>query len=137
MASTIQLFSHGLRTGWALILLVTVAVELLPLPPVPAALLYSYVASKALLFIALGFFTPLAFWAFDSIGFGVLFSVLAAGSVELLQSLSAGHRASIFEFLAKLVLLFIGFAIALNFRYDGLLRVGSFRRQFVNPHQKQ
>ncbi len=136
MPTSTQLFSQGLRTGWALVLFVTVAVELLPLPPVPAAVLYSYVAWKAALFIALGSLTPLAFWAFDRIGFGVLFSVLTAGSVELLQSLSAGHRASVFEFVAKLVLLFIGFALALNLRYDGVLRLGPFRRQFINPHEK-
>ena len=136
MASATHLFSRHLRGCWAFLLLLTVALELLPMPPLPAACVYTYVACKAILFLALGCMTPLTFWAFDSLGYGALFSAATAATVEILQSLSAGHRARLYEFLAKLVLLMAGFALALNLRYDGLLRVGRFHRQLVNPHEK-
>lgn len=131
----VPLFSPFFRTLWALLLCITVACEVLPLRPVAAALLYSYVGWKVLLFASLGFVMPLAFWRFDNIGRGILLSAVTAGLVEFLQAFSPGHRSSYLEFGGKLVLLLIGFVLGLNTRYNGLLRIGPFQRTLVNTHQ--
>jgi len=84
-----------------------------------------------------GFLSPLAFWRFDSLGLGLLFSILAAGVVEAMQSVSEGHRGSYVEFAAKLILLFIGFAYALSARYDRVLRFGPLRLDLLDCHRAE
>ena len=130
------MFSVSIRVAWVIISLLTIASEVMPrspsLGPFPY---YSYTAAKAILFVLIGLLSPLTFWRFDSLGLGLLFSVVVAGAVEGIQTVSAGHRASYLEFGAKLLLLFIGFAFALNARYDRLLRFGPLRVRLRDAHQ--
>ena len=133
---TIKLFTRTLQTCWAVLFAITIVSEIYPLRPVPAKVFYSYLIFRGILFVLLGFLTPLAFWRFDSLTLGLLSSVVSAGFVEILQSFSGGHRASYLEFSAKAAVLFVGFALALNTRYNGIVRLGTFYRYLVNPHQK-
>ena len=102
------------------------------LPPLPY---YSYTTAKAVLFILIGFLSPLTFWRFDSLALGLLCSAGAAGAVEAIQSVSEGHRGSYLEFAAKLVLLFLGFAYALNARYDRVLKLGPLHIGLLDFHR--
>jgi hypothetical protein len=108
--------------------------ELLPRPNFAPLLFYSYSGCKALMFVLLGFLTPLAFWRFDRIGLGVVASAVGAGVAEISQSLVAGHRSSFPEFLLKLLLLLTGFAVALSVRYDRKIAVGRFGIRFTGSH---
>ena len=136
-ASAVRLFSPALRGSWFAIFVLTVVLEVAPYPLVPPKIFYSYLALRALLFVSLGFLTPLALWRFDSVGFGLLFSTVAAGAAELLQSLSEGHASSFVEFGAKLILMLIGFTLALNTRHNGMLRLGPLRFQLINTHHRE
>lgn len=131
----LRMFSGALRLAWVVISIVTIWSEIMPrspgLLPLPY---YSYTLAKVILFVLIGFLSPLTFWRFDSLGLGLLFSILVAGAVEGIQSVSLGHRASYFEFAAKLILLFIGFAYALNARYDRELRLGPLRVFLRDSH---
>ena len=134
----VRMFSPAFRIAWAVFFVVTIWCEIAPrspsLPPLPY---YSYTAGKAVLFLLVGFLSPLTFWRFDSLGLGLLFSALAAGAVEGVQSVSEGHRGSYLEFGAKLVLLFIGFAFALSARYDRGLRLGPWHLSLIDSHRVQ
>jgi hypothetical protein len=132
--SRIRLFTVSLRVVWLLLFLLTLGWELVPAPGVAPWLFYTLKSCKGLTFILLGFVSPMAFWRFDSLGFGVLFSCLAAGVAEMLQSMSFGHRASPAEFLFKLLLLFFGFAFALSARYDRKLSLGPLSIRLVDGH---
>jgi hypothetical protein len=131
----LRMFSWALRAWWALLLGITVVLEVVPFPGVAPVLFYSYKGSKGVLFVLLGLLTPLTFWRFDSLGFGVLFSVVAAGTAEFIQSFSPGHAASYVEFTGKLLLLLFGFVCALNGRYDGQFKLGPLRLQLDDPHR--
>ncbi len=132
----LRMFSGTLRVAWAVVSIVTIWSEIAPRSPSLLPLpYYSYTAAKVILFVLIGFLSPLTFWRFDSLGLGLLFSVLVAGAVEGVQSISPGHRASYFEFAAKLILLFIGFAYSLNARYDRVLRFGPLRLFLRDSHR--
>ena len=135
---TVHLFGWALRLGWAFLFSATVAIEVIPrdLRWGPGYY-YPYTASKAILFVLLGFFTPFAIWNFKSLGLGILFAALAAGIVESAQYLLAGHHASILEFSAKVTLLILGFANALVVRNDHRLRIGSLRVILSDPHSSE
>jgi hypothetical protein len=137
LTPAVRLFSPALRAWWCAIFVLTVVLEVAPYPLVPPKIFYSYLAFRALLFVSLGFLTPLALWRFDSVGFGLLFSTVAAGAAELLQSLSEGHASSFVEFGAKLILMLIGFTLALNTRHNGMLRLGPIQVHFINTHQRK
>ncbi len=131
----LPLFGRSLRVIWVLLLSATVAMEVFPRDPAwGPQLFYSYTAIKAILFFLLGFFTPLAIWAFRSLGLGILIAAFASGAVEGLQYFLAGHHASVLEFGAKVVLLIAAFASGLVIRYDRCLQFGSARLVFLDPH---
>lgn len=132
--SRIRLFTWNLRIVWILLFCVTLGWELVPAPGVAPWIFYTLKCCKGVTFILLGFVTPLAFWRFDSLGFGVLFSCLGGGIAEMLQSMSYGHRASPAEFLLKLLLLFLGFAFALSARYDRKLTLGPITVGLLDSH---
>lgn len=133
----LRLFGWTTRLSWIFVFFLTLATEMFPMPLIPWFYFYPYVAFKGVLFLLLGFLTPLSFWRFDSLGLGVLFSVLGAGLVEGLQSVVEGHRASYLEFGVKLLLLFLGFAASLNARYDRTIRVGGFSIRLLDSHLPQ
>jgi hypothetical protein len=132
--SRIRLFSWNLRIVWVLLFCLTLGWELIPAPGVAPWVFYTLKSCKGLTFVLLGFVSPMAFWRFDSLGFGVLFSCVAAGVAEMLQSMSYGHRASPAEFLLKLLLLFLGFAFSLSARYDRKLSFGPFSIGLIDSH---
>lgn len=132
---SVRAFSPSLRLAWITIAALTVITELIPFPPiVPPPLFYSYKTAKVLLFLILGYCAPLTFWRFNSLTLGVIFAAISAAIVEALQGLSHGHRFSWFELIAKLCLIFIGFAFALDARYERAIRLGPLRIALVGPH---
>lgn len=131
----VRLFGSVLAIVWGLLLFGTMVIELVPRDPTwLPRLFYPYTTFKGLLFVLLGFVTPLALWKFNSLGMGVLFAVATAGSVEGLQVFLPGHRASYLEFGAKLVLLMLGFVAALVARHDRRLKVGPLSIKLSDPH---
>ena len=91
-------------------------------------LFYAYCAAKALLFVVLGFGVPIAFASFNAINRGIIFAVVSAAGVEALQAVvGRGHSFHWYELLVKLFLLLLGFALALNARYDHVISCGPLR----------
>ena len=116
-------------------LVLTVFLEVEPLPAeMYPPLFYSYKVLKGLLFFALGYLTPLAFWRFNSLGRGMLLAVLSASAVEMAQDFFQGHRFSLFELALKLLVIFAGFALALNARYEQRISLGWWRIQLNIEH---
>ncbi len=99
------------------VVLITLASQVVPLPPVRPSVLYSYVAAKGLLFFLTGVLTPFSFWRFNRLAYGAMYAVLSIVVAEALQGLIAGHRTSYLELVAKLLVLFTGFAFALELRF--------------------
>jgi hypothetical protein len=133
----VRMFSWAIRFVWILLFCLLLVSELVPRPLFAPLMYYSYSSAKAIMFLLLGFTTPLAFWRFDHLGWGVFFAVAAAGAAESAQSLLEGHRSSFAEFLLKLVLLLIGFACALNSRYDRRIGVGRYGVRLLDTHFSQ
>src|ERR1700761_1637995 len=131
---SLRMFSWAARILWALLFCLLLISELAPRPLFAPLMYYSYSSAKALMFVLLGFLTPLSFWRFDRLGLGALFAVAAAGAAELSQSLFEGHRSRFAEFLLKLLLLLIGFACALNARYDRKVGFGRFSIRLSDTH---
>jgi hypothetical protein len=132
--SSVAIFNWWARLSWLLLFTLLMLAELLPRPNFAPLLFYSYSGCKALMFVLLGFLTPLAFWRFDRVGLGVIASAVGAGAAEMSQSLVEGHRSSWLEFLLKMLLLLAGFAVALSVRYDRKISVGRFGIRFTGSH---
>lgn len=140
----LRVFSTSLRVAWLVVAILTTLSELIPFPLVIVtphivlsySLFYSYKIAKVLLFLSLGYLTPLTFWRFNSLTVGLIFSALSAALVESLQGLgvSHGHSFSWWELLAKLCLVVIGFTLALEARYEGSVKLGKFRIRLAGPH---
>lgn len=131
----IRLFGAFIRSIWTALFVATVTLEVLPRDPSWGPhLFYPYTACKSILFVLLGFATPLAIWKFNSLGLGILAAAVAAGAAEASQVFLVGHHASSLEFFAKLLLLTFGFALALIVRHDCYLNIGIRRIFFVDPH---
>ena len=137
--ATIAMFSAPVRGLWFLLLGCTLATELVPLSAAfesqfsPLAF-HSYEAAKLIAFFVFGFLTPVAWWRYQSLGIGVLFAMATTAMVEAGQAFIPGHRASTFELGVKLVLLFTGFAAALNIRKDQQLTLGPLRLRFSSRY---
>jgi hypothetical protein len=124
----IRVFTAACLGLWIFLASLTVLMEMMPVPPMATALFYAYCGAKALLFVVLGFGVPLAFSSFNAINRGIVFAALSAGTVEALQAVvGRGHSFHWYELLVKLLLLLLGFALALNARYDHMISCGSFR----------
>jgi hypothetical protein len=83
-----------------------------------------YVA-KVMLFFLVGFVAPLAFSRLNGLGLGLVFSFVSAFLIEVLQgTLRNGHAFHWHELAGKLVLIVLGFALALNRRYEQRLWLG-------------
>lgn len=136
-AKRVRLFTPWIRVAWILVFCIIMLAESIPVPLVHPVLFYSFLFFKAAFFVVLGFVTPLAFWRFDSLGLGVLFSALGAMAGELIQSISPGHSTSMKEFAGKLLLLLFGFALALHVRYDRRIQLGALRLSLEDEHRRQ
>jgi hypothetical protein len=112
-----------------------VVVEVIPRPitwpPLPY---YSYQISKLIGFVVLGYLTPLVFWRFGSLGRGVAFGLVTTAGIEGIQGMIEGHRFSIFEMIVKLVLVMIGFGLALLARFDKQIHVGRLYIALYDEH---
>jgi hypothetical protein len=121
-----------MRSVWTVVLVATVLSEVLPLPAMSLSLYCVYCVKKAVLFVAVGYLTPLAFWRCDHRGF----IVVAACSClfEILQGLvSQGHAFHWYEMILKMVLIVIGFGDALVARDERWILHGPIRIQLVSP----
>jgi hypothetical protein len=131
---SLQVFSSALRVLLLAIAVCTIASEIIPVTNIAPLVFYLYKGSKVVLFLLLGFCTPLALWRFDSINRGLIFAAVSATVVEVSQIFVAGHRFSVFELLAKLALIVIGFVFAMNALYERTIRVFGIEIRFVSDH---
>jgi hypothetical protein len=114
-----------MKLVWAAIVLVTIVVEVMPIPLMPPLPFYSYCTAKLICFIALGYIAILAFWRFDALNRGLLLATISAVTIESLQGLlHHGHSFHFYELLVKLALIFLGYALALDARYEGVIAIG-------------
>jgi hypothetical protein len=133
-ARGITIFNTTFRLLWLAVVLSTIALEVMP-AHFPPALFYAYELTKCILFAALGYLTPLAFWRFHSLNLGFVFAAVSAASVELLQGfIGNGHAFTWMELFAKLVIITFGFVLGLDARYERAVRVGRLRLPLVSGH---
>ena len=128
------MFGSIVRTAWSIVFLTTLASEIVPLPLMPRFSFYSYVGAKVLLFFVLGFLTPLTFWKFNSLNYGFLFGACATAVVEVSQHWIPGHTFSLLELMGKWIIIFAGFALSLDARYDGKIKAGVVSIILSNRH---
>lgn len=133
----IHLFNGQARAVWIALVILTIISEVVPLPAFTPAPLIAYCAVKAILFVLVGYMAPLAFWRFNALNRGLLYSILSAGAVETLQGVVGhGHSLHWYELLIKLILLFIGFAMALDARYECRVEAGPFLMRLHYPDDR-
>jgi hypothetical protein len=124
----VELFGKLLRFAWIAIASATVITEVVPVVGLSPTAFYTYKTAKIALFFLLGYCTPLAIHRFDKLNRGLLLAVGSTISVEGLQALIGnGHRFSFIELLAKVVLIGLGFAFALDARYERAMSIGNWR----------
>jgi hypothetical protein len=110
----------------------------MPIPLMPPVPFYSYGAAKAICFVVLGYLAPLAFWRFNALNRGILLAAISATFVESLQGLlHRGHSFHWYELVVKLGLILIGFALALDARYERMISIGRFHIRLTGEHTQQ
>ena len=125
LSSSISMFSGRIKVLWGLMILITFVAELIPIPPMPFLLFYFCYAIKVAVFFLVGFLSPLAFHRLNGIGLGFFFSLLSAFLIEVFQSLSHnGHSFHLHELAGKLTVITVGFAFALERRYERRISFG-------------
>lgn len=136
------IFGPYVRLAWTIVAVLTISLELRPFHNFQAstvfwvfAQFYAYKTLKALLFLILGFLTPIAFWRFRSLTYGLFMAAVSALIVELLQGwlVFTGHSFGWLELFAKLFLIFVGFMKGLDARYEGALRIGRLTIRLAEP----
>jgi hypothetical protein len=135
----ICMFSTPVRGLWFLLLVCTLASELVPLSRSFEAhfstlVFHGYEALKLVCFLVFGFLAPIAWWRYNNLGMGVLFAIVTTVVVELGQAFIPGHRASALELAVKLILLFAGFAAALDVRKYQEFHTGPLWIRFSSPY---
>lgn len=131
----LRVFSPAAKAVWAVIVSITIITEIMPIPLMPPIPFYSYKAAKVICFLALGYLAPLAFWKFNALNRGILLAAISAACVESLQGLlRRGHSFHWYELLVKLGLILLGFALALDARYERAITVGPIRIRLVGEH---
>ena len=134
----IPVFRPATKLVWAILISVTVITEVMPIPPMPRLPFYLYYAAKLVCFIAVGFLAPLAFWRFNALNRGILLAGISATFVESLQgTLRYGHSFHWYELLGKLILILIGFALALDARYERRISIGPFHLLLLVEHPSE
>ena len=128
----IGLYSAPLAAIWAAIILITISVELLPIPAMPPVYFYGYCFAKAVLFTLLGFLTPLTFSRFRTLNSRILAATLSAVAIEALQGLVRhGHSFHLLEAGLKLLVIFFGFSCGIVARYDRGIKIGPIHISFT------
>ena len=129
---SVALFTPKLQTLWALVILLTVAPELLPIGHMHRLFFLLYYAVKVASFLSLGFFAPLALRSLNGIGLGMILSFLSAFFIEAGQGLlHNGHVFHWYELVGKLTLIALGFALGLDSRYELKLALGPLKVNFL------
>lgn len=136
---TIKMFSRAIRGYWLFALAITLISELVPLTAgfeaqFSTLVFHSYEGAKLVVFFLFGALTPLAWWRYQTLGTGVLFAITTTAIVEVGQTFVPGHRTSLVELVVKLVLLFAGFALALDARKYQNVSVGPVLFRFSSPY---
>jgi hypothetical protein len=123
----VRAFGNTLRLLWLAVVITTIFLEVMP-AHFEQPLFYVYKCTKGVLFIALGYLTPLTFWRFSALNRGLLFAAASAATVEILQGLIGnGHKFSWLELAAKLGIIAFGFVLALDARYEREIAIGGLR----------
>jgi len=93
---------------------------------------FLYYLIKVICFLLLGFLAPLAFRSLNGIGLGMLLSFLSAFAIETCQDLlHNGHVFHWYELAGKLSLIALGFAFALDSRYERKISIGPLKINFL------
>ena len=129
----VRLYSLPLAIVWALTILVTISIEVLPIPAMAPLFFYGYCSAKAILFLTLGFLTPLTFARFRTLNSRILAATLSAVAIEALQGLVRhGHSFHWYEVALKLLVIFIGFSCGIVARYDRGVSLGRLHVLFTS-----
>jgi L-asparagine transporter-like permease len=121
-----------MRSVWGAVLVATILSEVLPPPTTSLTVYCLYCTTKIVLFLAVGYLTPLAFWRCDHRGLFVV--ALCSCLFEVLQSLvSQGHAFHWYEMILKMILIIFGFAVALEARDERRILHGPMRIRLVSP----
>lgn len=132
---SLRVFTRGIRITWLAIAAITILLEVIPIPLMAPLRFYSYCAVKALLFMLLGYMAPLAFWPFNQLNRGILFAALSACFVESMQGVVRhGHSFHWYELIIKLLIILLGFSLALTARYDREVSIGPLRIRLMDDH---
>jgi hypothetical protein len=136
---SVAMFSLPVRSLWFLLLACTLVSELVPLSlefeaRFSTLTFHAYEAAKLVMFFGFGLLTPIAWYRYKSLGMGVLFAIMTTAIVEVGQAFITGHRFSTIELVVKLVLLFSGFAAALNIRKYQEFTVGPLCVRFTSRY---
>jgi hypothetical protein len=127
-ALRLPVFGAAAKSFWAVLVAITVVMELIPVPLMPPLLYYSYAVSKLISFVALGYVAPLAFHRFNALNRGIVLATISAACVESLQGLlHHGHSFHWYEMAVKLTLILLGFALGLDVCYDRRISLGPLR----------
>ena len=136
------IFGPVMRLAWVISAVLTISLELSTFHNfesryvlVAYFLFYGYKALKAFLFLTFGFLTPIAFWRFRSLTYGLIIAAVSASMVEGLQGsfVFTGHSFGWLELGAKLFLIFVGFVKGLDARYEGAIRLGGWTMMIAPP----
>ena len=128
----VRVFNPISKAIWGLLVAVTVISETIPIPLMPRLPFYTYCAAKLLCFLAVGFLAPFAFLRFNALNRGILLAAVSATCVESLQGvLHRGHSFHWYELLLKLALILLGFAFALDARYEQKISVGPIHIRLI------
>ena len=127
----IDLFSHRMVGLWSVAMLISVLSGILPIGPMPLFVFAAYYLGKVASLFFLGFLSPLSFRSLNGIGLSLSISLLSAGLIEILGGwLENSHSFHWYEMAGKLLLITIGFSLALDFRYQQKLKLGPLQLTF-------
>jgi hypothetical protein len=133
-----EMFGRAIRLFWIAFAVAAVISEITPAAGLPVWVFYSYKISKGILFFVWGYFTPLSFHRFNRLNRGLLLAIVSAAVVEVLQGkIGNGHRFSFIELTAKVVLISLGFVVALEARYQRAIIIGKWRIRLTSQHIPQ
>ncbi len=134
---SLTMFSRAFRSAWLATVLLTTIVELTPFHSegMPRYVFYSWKAFKCLLFLALGWETPLTFWKSNTLTNGLLLGFISAGAIECIQGLVVGHSFSPVELIAKMLIIVTGFLLGLIARHDESIGLASFSIHLVSTRK--
>jgi hypothetical protein len=129
----IEIFTRSLRFSWILVAAITVMSEVGRVPVMTPFVHYGlYGPTKALIFLLLGFLTPLAFLSLNALNRGIVFAAVSTGVIELLQRrIGSGHSFHWYELALKISFILLGTIVALDARYHRSLTVGKFSIELI------